>query len=187
LGAATVRAPVLGSVPHESRRSGRGLTLIELIVVICIIGVSATLLLDRLRFYQEAAEKAAMEYTVGAVKSALQLQVAAMLVRGEERNIELLARVNPTGWLKEPPPGYRGEFRAPQPAVPRGSWYFDATKSELVYVPDLDGHLKVLADGSKRLRFRVRFEFAPAEPDPERKRLAFTGVRIELVTPYTWF
>ncbi len=181
--------PVLGSVPLESRRSGRGLTLIELIVVICIIGVSATLLLDRLRFYQEAAEKAAMEYTVGAVKSALQLQVAAMLVRGEERNIELLARVNPTGWLKEPPPGYRGEFRAPQPTVPRGSWYFDATRSELVYVPDLDGHLRYLADGSKRLRFRVRFELAPApaQPDPERKRLAFTGVRIEPVTPYTWF
>ena len=175
--------PVLGSVP----RSGRGLTLIELIVVICIIGVSATLLLDRLRFYQEAAEKAAMEYTVGAVKSALQLQVAAMLVRGEERNIESLAHANPTGWLTEPPPGYRGEFRAPQPVVPRGSWYFDATRSELVYVPDLDGHLKVLADGSKRLRFRVRIEFARAESDSERKRLAFTGVRIEPVTAYTWF
>jgi len=179
--------PVLGSVPHESRRSGKGLTLIELIVVICIVGVSAALLLDRLRFYQEAAEKAAMEYTVGAVKSALQLQVAVMLVRGEERNIESLAHANPTGWLTEPPPGYRGEFRAPQPVVPRGSWYFDATRSELVYVPDLDGHLKVLADGSKRLRFRVRFEIARAEPDSERKRLAFTGVRIEPVTAYTWF
>ncbi len=187
MGAATVRVPVPGSVPLESRRSGRGLTLIELIVVICIIGVSATLLLERLRFYQEAAEKAAMEYTVGAVKSALQLQVAAMLVGGEERNIESLARVNPTGWLQEPPPGYRGEFRAPQPAVPRGSWYFDATRSELVYVPNLDAHLNPGPDGSKRLRFRVRFEFARAEPDAERKRTPFTGVRVEPVTPYTWF
>jgi len=178
---------VPGSGLHRRRCPSTGLTLIELIVVVCIIGVSATLLLDRLRFYQEAAEKAAMEYTVGAVKSALQLQVAAMLVGGEERNIESLARVNPTGWLKEPPPGYRGEFRAPQPAVPRGSWYFDATRSELVYVPDLDGHLKVPGDGSKRLRFKVRFEFAPSERDSKRERIAFTGVRIELVTPYTWF
>ncbi len=184
--AATVRVPVLGS-GRQTRRPSPGLTLIELIVVICIIGVSAALLLDRLRFYQEAAEKAAMEYTVGAVKSALQLQVAAMLLGGEERNIESLARVNPTSWLREPPPGYRGEFRAPQPAVPRGSWYFDASRSELVYVPDLDGHLERLADGSKRLRFRVRLEFEPARPDPGRKRGILSAMRIEPVMPYTWF
>ncbi|TMG74991.1 MAG: prepilin-type N-terminal cleavage/methylation domain-containing protein [Betaproteobacteria bacterium] len=185
LRAAIVKACVAG-LPGP-RRAGRGFTLVELVVVVCIVAVSAALLVDRLRFYQEAAEKAAMEYTVGAVRSGLQLRVAAMLIRGEERNIESLARANPVDWLVGPPPGYRGEFRALQPAVPRGSWYFDATRSELVYVPDLDGHLKVLADGSKRLRFRVRFEIARAEPDSERKRLAFTGMRVEPATPYTWF
>ena len=167
------------------RRAGRGLTLIELIVVVCIVAVSAALLVDRLRFYQEAAEKAAMEYTVAAVRSALQLQVAAMLIRGEERNIESLARANPVDWLMEPPRGYRGEFRAVQPAVPPGSWYFDASRNELVYVPNLDGHLERLADGSKRLRFRVRFEFEPAKPGPGRRILA--AMRIEPVLPYTWF
>jgi type II secretory pathway pseudopilin PulG len=187
LRAANVRVRAPGCGPHGRRPASLGLTLIELIVVVCIIGVSAALLFERLRFYQEAAEKAAMEYTVGVLKSALQLQVAAMLVRGEERNIESLAGVNPIGWLVEPPPGYRGEFRAPQPAVPRGSWYFDATRNELVYVPNLDSQLKHLADGGRRLRFRVRLEFAPAERGSEHKRIAFTGVRIEPVTPYAWF
>lgn len=167
------------------RRPSPGLTLIELIVVICIIGVSAAVLLERLRFYQEAAEKAAMEYTVGALKSALQLRVAAMLLKGQERNIASLAHVNPVNWLMEPPPGYRGEFRAPQPAVPRGSWYFDATGNELVYVPNLDDHLERLADGSKRLRFRVQLSFEPAEADSGRRVL--TGMRVEPVSPYTWF
>jgi hypothetical protein len=95
------------------------------------------------------------------------------------------AFANPIGWLMEPPPGYRGEFRAPQPAVPRGSWYFDASKSEIVYVPDLDAHLERLADGSKRLRFRVRLDFEPAESGLEQKRLA--AMRIETVSPYVWF
>jgi len=152
---------------------------------IIIVALCAVLLLERLRFYQEAAEKAVMEYNVGAVKSALQLRVAALLVHGEERKIESLARVNPMDWLMEPPPGYRGEFRAPQPAVPRGSWYFDATRNELVYVPNLDAHLERLADGSKRLRFRVRLDFEPAESDSGRRQI--TGMRIEPVTPYTWF
>jgi len=167
------------------RRPSSGLTLIELIVVICIIGVSAAVLLDRLRFYQEAAEKSAVEYTVGAFKSALQLRVAAMLLKGQERNIESLAHVNPVNWLMEPPPGYRGEFRAPQPVVPRGSWYFDATRNELVYVPNLDDHLERLADGSKRLRFRVQISFGSAEADSMRRVL--TGMRVEPVSPYTWF
>ncbi len=167
------------------RTKHAGLTLIELIVVVCIIALSAVLLLERLRFYQEAAEKAAMEYTVGAVKSALQLRVAAMLLRGERGNIGSLARANPVEWLMEPPLGYRGEFRAPQPDVPRGSWYFDATRKELVYVPNLDGHLERLADGSKRLRFRVQISIEPAEPDSERK--VFAGMRVEPVSPYAWF
>lgn len=185
--AANARVPKLASGLRERSRASPGLTLVELIIVICIIGLSAAFLVDRLRFYQEAAEKAAMEYTVGAVKSALQLRVAAMLVRGEERNIESLARVNPIDWLTEPPRGYRGEFRSPQPAVPPGSWYFDANSNELVYVPNLDGHLERLSDGSKRPRFRVRLAFEPARPDSGRKRGVLAGTWVEPVMPYTWF
>lgn len=170
---------------RKRRRAVAGLTLIELIVVVCIIALCAALLLDRLRFYQEAAEKAAMEYTLATMKSALQLRIAAMLVRGEERNVESLARANPVDWLTEPPRGYRGEFRAPNPGVPRGSWYYDATRSELVYVPNLDAHLELVPDGGNRLRFRIRFDL-----DPEKRGsdlTALTGMQIEPVVPYSWF
>ena len=166
------------------RRGNTGLTLLELVIVICIIGVVGAVLLDRLRFYQEAAEKAAMENTVGVLKSALQLRVAAMLLHGNEREVQSLARGNPVDWLAEPPRNYRGEFRAAQPQVPLGSWYFDATGRELVYVPDLDDHLKIGSTGSKALRFRVQLEY---EPDPAAKRRVFTGMSIKPVTDYTWF
>lgn len=163
-----------------------GLTLIELVVVICIVGLLATAVLTRLRLYQEAAEKAAMEYTVGTLKSALQLRVAAMLVHGEERHIESLRQANPVNWLMEPPKGYRGEFRAAQPAVAPGSWYFDATKNELVYVPNLDDHLKADPTGSKRLRFRVELEFE-RKATSDRKPDAVAGIRLAPVTEYKWF
>jgi len=158
-----------------------------LIVVICIIALCAALLLDRLRYYQEAAEKAAMEQTVGVLKSALQLRVAAMLLKGQEQNIGSLASANPIEWLIDPPPGYRGEFRAPDPAVPRGSWYFDVTRGELVYVPDLDAQLKPAPDGSKRLRFRVQIEFEPVERNSKRERGSLAATRLAPVAPYSWF
>ena len=180
MGAATVSLLLKG-------RAARGFTLIELIIVICIIGLCAALLLDRLRYYQEAAEKAAMEQTVGALKSALQMQVASMLVKGQERNIESLTRSNPLTWLMEPPPSYRGEFHAPEPTVTPGSWYFDATRSEIVYVPNLDAHLRPGPDGSKRLRFRVQLEFQPADPDSKRSHGALTATLVRPVTPYSWF
>jgi prepilin-type N-terminal cleavage/methylation domain-containing protein len=166
-------------------RRGAGLTLIELVIVVCIIGILAAVVLNRLRFYQEAAEKAAMEHTLGALKSALQLRVAALLLRGEERNIKSLAGANPFGWLAEAPNSYRGEFVAAQPVVPSGSWYFDSARKEIVYVPDLDDHLERLADGSKRLRFRVRLDFELSEGGPGRKQI--TEMRIEPVSPYVWF
>ena len=86
---------------REHRCASPGFTLIELIVVVCIVALCAALLLDRLRFYQEAAEKAVMEYTIATVKSALQLRVAYMLVRGDEKKIGALDRANPVDWLKE--------------------------------------------------------------------------------------
>ena len=149
--------------------------------------MTAALLLERLRYYQEGAEKAAMENTVGALKSALQLHVASLLLKGKARDLGALAHTNPVDWLQEPPRGYRGEFRAAVPAVPRGSWYFDGSRGELVYVPDLDAHLRPGPDGSKRLRFRVVLDFEPAEPGSGRERGALSAVHFAAVTPYAWF
>jgi len=172
---------------YLSSRGGVGFTLIELVVVICLVAIFIKVALDRLLFYQEGAEKAAMEQTVAIIRSVLQLRAAEMLLHGGERNVELLAKTNPIGWLIEPPSGYRGEFLAANVEVPRGSWYFDASDKELVYVPNLDAHLIFVSASSKRLRFRVELDFEPAGHDDVGKHGAFEGARLAAVTPYRWF
>ena len=71
-------------------KRAQGFTLLELVVVIIIISTLAAVLMDRVLFYQEAAERAAMEQMAGILRSALQFQVADRLLKGKTRELPLL-------------------------------------------------------------------------------------------------
>jgi general secretion pathway protein G len=172
------------------RRAGRyaGFTLFELIVVICIVAILAGILFNRLRLYQEAAEKAAMQQTAAAIKSALQMRVAAYMISGRDNEIEKLRNENPVNWLQEKPADYAGEFYADAYARVRpGSWYFDLTRRELIYVINLGDNFKPGPDASKSVRYRVRIEYenVPETGAPLRKVLS--AVSFAPVQPYVWF
>jgi general secretion pathway protein G len=165
-----------------------GFTLFELIVVVCIVAVMATLLLNRLRLYEEAAEKAAMQQTAAAIKSALQMRVASYMISGRDNEIENLRKENPVSWLQEKPADYAGEFYADAYARARpGSWYFDLTRGELIYVLNLADNFRPGPDGRKWVRYRVSIEYenAAAQGAPPRKVLS--GVSFAPVRTYVWF
>lgn len=165
-----------------------GFTLFELIVVICIVSILAGILLNRLQVYKEAAEKAAMQQTAAAIKSALQMRVAAYMIGGRDNEIENLRNENPVNWLQEKPADYAGEFYADAYArVPPGSWYFDLTRRELVYVVKLGDNFKPGPDGRKWVRYRVKlgYEELPEAGGPPRKVLSAAG--FAPVRPYVWF
>ena len=171
-------------------RAGRqaGFTLFELIVVVCIVALMAAVLLNRLRVYEEAAEKAAMQQTAGAIKSALQMRVASYMINGRDKEIEGLRNENPVSWLQEKPADYAGEFYADAYARVRpGSWYFDLTRRELIYVINLGANFKSGPDGRKWVRYRVRigYEDQPLRDGVTRK--ALSAVSFAPVQPYVWF
>lgn len=181
------RAPTPGSRRRHTRGQ-TGFTLFELIVVICVVAVMAGLLFDRLQVYKEAAEKAAMQQTAAAVKSALQMRIASYMISGRDKDIELLREQNPVNWLQEPPAEYAGEFHADAYARVRpGSWYFDLTRRELIYVVRLGSSFKPAADGRKWVRYRVRIEYEdlPQRDGPPRKIVS--AVTFAPVQPYAWF
>jgi len=165
-----------------------GFTLFELIAVVCIVAVMVGILLNRLHVYQEAAEKAAMQQTAAAIKSALQMRVASYMISGRDNEIENLRNENPASWLQEEPPGYAGEFYADAYARVRpGSWYFDLNRREFIYVINLGSNFKPGADARKWVRYRVKIEYEPVPEKDAPPRKVLSAVSFAPIQPIAWF
>ena len=165
-----------------------GFTLFELIVVVCIVALIAGILLNRLQVYKEAAEKAAMQQTAAAIKSALQMRVAAYMIGGRDNEIENLLNENPVSWLQEPPVDYAGEFYADAYARVRpGSWYFDLTRRELIYVINLGDNFKPGPDARKWVRYRVSIKYENVPEQGALPRKVLSAVSFAPIQPYVWF
>lgn len=167
----------------------RGFTLIELIVVIIIIVVMMGLFLNRALFYQEQAEKTAMEDVVGTIQSALTLQYGQLATRGRPSDLDALVQDNPMNWLQKKPRNYSGEFYDPTPlAVESGNWVFDLKSRDLVYVIRNANYFKPGKDGQKWIRFHVRVNREASRlPSLQDAPPELTGIQFGPVEPYSWF
>jgi general secretion pathway protein G len=159
--------------------------MVELAVCIALIAVFAGLLLERMLYYQEAAEKAVMELHANNLKLALQVRVGDLIARNEPLDYPQLARENPVGWMDPPPVGYRGEFDGDVSGqLPKGSWYFDRASAEVVYVVNLDRNFRPASGGRTCVRWHVKL-VRPA--GAAAKDSTVIGMQLVPVEPYHWF
>jgi prepilin-type N-terminal cleavage/methylation domain-containing protein len=143
----------------------RGFTLIELLIVISIVAVLFGVGLERLLRYQEMGERAAVEQNVAAINVALNMKFAAYVVRGRPAAIQSEVGKNPVGLLARSPENYLGELFSPDiKSLPRGSWYFDLSNGDLVYLPNRRRYLSSGDGPPEALRFRV--VLAPVRSEP---------------------
>ncbi len=167
----------------------KGFSLIELIIVIAIISILMTFLLERVWYYQELAEKTAMQEEAGAIQSALSMRHAKDYVRGNQESINLLTSENPVKWLQKLPKNYSGEFYDPSPrSVAPGSWMFDLRAHELIYVPDRADHFVPGKDGKKWIRFHVNVQYEPiVRGGVEEDERELVGTVFEPKERVNWF
>jgi type II secretory pathway pseudopilin PulG len=160
-----------------------GSTLVELAVSLAVIGVLAGVLLSRFVYYQEMAEKAAMDSMVRIIKTGLQMRLAELIITNRQGQAVALEADDPTQWLEARPANYGGALGG---TLKRGTWYFDALERQLVYVVNSGGRLSsATPTDPKQVRFRVRLL---------KERLLLGGAAVEHVTgvtlvpvsPYNW-
>ena len=167
----------------------QGFTLFELIVVVCIIAVLFALFAGRMIFYQEMAEKTAMEQTAGNIQSALNLQFSRIQTRGQPSDVAMLLIENPMQWLQKPPSNYVGEFYAATPrSVEPGHWLFDLKSRELIYVMQHTERFKPGVTGQLWVRFHtVRQDQKPVLASLQDAPPELTAVLFEPVEAYVWY
>ncbi|MDB5770506.1 MAG: hypothetical protein JWM42_880 [Burkholderia sp.] len=174
--------------PFDFRKAGHaGFTLIELIVVISIVAVAAGVLLERVLVYREQAEKAAMEHTVGALRSALHLEFASLIAKNRAHELPKLLEQNPMDWLAQKPANYVGEYFAPKPQdITKGSWYFDLRKRNLIYSVQTKTHFKNTQGEQDLIGFQVRL-VTRKQGEQGQSATDIEGVVLDPVFSYTWF
>ncbi|GAB3544506.1 hypothetical protein GCM10027343_19750 [Noviherbaspirillum agri] len=157
-----------------------------------VIAVFAAILLDRLSFYQEAAEKAKVEYTISLLKSALRIRMATMMTQGRASSYASLERQNPLDWLEDRQPAYTSvaaDFESAEKFS--GTWQFDPAERVLSYWPVRSDYLQPDSSGQKRIRLKVVVVHGSLDSSPATDSPAHPGpvpvvsVRLE-VESYRW-
>lgn len=157
----------------------RGFSLFEMVIAIALIVVLYVTVLERLMPLRGDAEAANVATMAGTMRSALGLEVAALLLDSDISAIEGLPGINPMRYLSERPENYLGEVNGVAPeSLPVGNWYFDAASSELVYLVRYTDYFRTELPGPPRLVFRV------VAVHNDRDELA--GVRLERVNDFVW-
>ena len=139
----------------------RGFSQFELVASFAVIAVVAGILLTRLLYIEELAEKTAVDLTILNIRSGIRMEIARRILDRAPLELKSHAAQNPVRWLEQPPPAYLGELRGREPANPAGgSWYYDADRRELVYVPRLSFHLRGAENTLPAIRWRLRLRSA---------------------------
>ena len=180
---------VAGKFPHPGCRKASGFSLLELVVVICIISGLLVLAITRLWVLQVEAEKVAMEQVLGNLRSAIGIKVADFLVSNDMAGVRSLTGSNPMDRLSEVPSNYRGVVSGANPdTIAAGSWYFDVPAKVLVYRVRNQDYFRGGLDKPARARFAIRVIYE------ERGRSSLgsgnineiAGATLVSLEPYAW-
>lgn len=165
----------------------RGFTLIELIVVICLVAILGATALDRLFWYQGQAEKASMEYTATMIKSGLWISTANLMMANRNADIPALATQNPINLLAQKPENYLGELTPDNiESLAGGNWFYDNAKHQVVYIVGQRHYFIPDTPGDYTIKYGMKVLYGEMELASGNKVSYITGVALMPLSKYSW-
>jgi prepilin-type N-terminal cleavage/methylation domain-containing protein len=167
----------------------RGFTLIELAVVVVAIGLLAGLAVERLLPLFSTAERIAFMQVRAHLQSALLLETADRITRGESRTLAAMSAGNPMDLLLKAPANYLGVMAGPgADGVPARHWYYDSTLDRLVYRVGSLARFDGLDGPRDRIELTVRLDYRDWDDDGvfDAQVDDFRGIQLEAVHPFAW-
>ena len=172
------------------RAVGRaGFTLLELVIVLCLVGLLTALAAKRLLVLRVEAERTSLSHVVGGLQAAVSLEMLSLVARERDAELARLPGSNPMTLLMQQPSNYIGELESPDPRqIAPGRWYFDRGRGLLVYRVRYAGRFSTELSGPARARFRIALLYD--DRDGNRRfdvdSDGLRGARLEAVEAYAW-
>jgi prepilin-type N-terminal cleavage/methylation domain-containing protein len=170
-------------------RSGKGFSLLELVVVIVIISILLVVAISRLLAVQVDAERVTMESVAGVLRSAIGMKVAESIVKSKVADLRAYEGGNPMDLLAEVPRNYLGELDGVDPAsLETGNWYFDKQAKTLVYLVRNKGFFTGGLPNPPRARFAMRLVYSDRNGNGrfDQGKDEIQGLRLSPVEAYSW-
>lgn len=165
-----------------------GFTLLEIVIVIALIGFLGLIVLDRSWKFRVYAEEAAVTAIIGNIRSALGLEVAVLVVRGQSGKIPTLDKSNPMDFLAQKPNNYLGAVDNPASITETGIWYFDNNEQTLNYIAIYKEQFESNIKGIKRTRHQIKMVYSDNNKNNRFDHGIddISGLDLVAMEPYRW-
>nr|WP_224747028.1 prepilin-type N-terminal cleavage/methylation domain-containing protein [Pelovirga terrestris] len=163
----------------------RGLTLLELAVVVLVISVVGLVALHYYYKLMVDIERTTMERDVSAMRTAIGLQIAAHYAGGRMAELEGWTGGNPMVLLVAPPENYGGVVEQVDLELKKGRWYFDKSRGVLIYLARNRFYFESELDSPARAEFRLEALFTERQSG-ETVYKQVSGLELKTIHPYRW-